>query len=172
VPVVKTQPEAGTNAPKWTLDVATAFIPDSPAAGKIHGRRFTCDRAIFQGGALSLIHGTETVPESSVTVFLFAQRPEHLTGKSLEVGADRTGRRPRVLMGWRTGQQPPVTETVETGYALQIAFGNLDEGKLPGIIFLGVPDEKKSFVAGTFMAEVLKPEASKPTGGTNLANKP
>src|SRR5262249_53800635 len=145
--VITSSKTPATNAPSWTLDLASALIPNTPAVGKIHGRRFTCDKATLQGGALSLIHGAESVPDCSLTVFLFSQKPEHLAGKALEVSAERAGRRPRVLIAWRTGHQPPVTETIETGYTLRIAFEDIEDGKMPGQIFLGAPDGKRSFVA-------------------------
>ena len=58
-------------------------------------------------------------------------------------------------------------ENITTGYALKVAFGEAANGRIPGKIYISLPDENKSFVAGTFNAEIRKappPKAKQPTG--------
>jgi len=40
------------------------------------------------------------------------------------------------------------------GYAMRLEFGKESDGKVPGKIYLCLPDEGKSFVAGTFQLEL------------------
>jgi hypothetical protein len=39
-------------------------------------------------------------------------------------------------------------------YAMRLQFKEKQNGALPGDIYLSLPDDSKSFVAGTFMAEL------------------
>src|SRR5262249_51785403 len=74
----------------WTLDLTNATIPDTPAAGSIHGSGFFCERSILQGGNLSLRQGASWPPDLGVSVLLHAQAGEELSGKTVEIWAERT----------------------------------------------------------------------------------
>ena len=39
-------------------------------------------------------------------------------------------------------------------YAMKLAFGEKKDGKLPGTIYICLPDQNESFVAGTFSVEM------------------
>ena len=39
---------------------------------------------------------------------------------------------------------------------MRLEFGKLSGGKLPGKIYLCLPDQEKSFIAGTFEVQVKK----------------
>src|ERR1035438_6462933 len=45
------------NDTNWMLDLGKAAIPDSTAAGRIHGRDFIAERAVLQNGTLTLRAG-------------------------------------------------------------------------------------------------------------------
>jgi hypothetical protein len=51
-------------------------------------------------------------------------------------------------------QDFPKSEMFMEKYAMKLEFGKEADEKLPGKIYLCMPDEAKSFVAGTFVAEV------------------
>ena len=70
-------------------------------------------------------------------------------------------RAPRVVLRWKDDQQQPATETITNGYALKLVFGQATNGRMPGKIYLCLPDAAKSFVAGTFDAEIRKPPPPK-----------
>ena len=81
-------------------------------------------------------------------------------GDKVEVGpgAEAAGRAPWVYLetagpkGRRTAA-PPVTD----GYTLRLTFGDKDaDGNLPGTIYLCLPGDDQSFLAGTFTAKVKK----------------
>jgi hypothetical protein len=74
---------------------------------------------------------------------------------------------PRVTLRWKDAAQKAVARVVDSGYALRIEFGAVAGSKLPGKIYLCLPDDPQSYVAGNFTADIIKP---KPT--TKPAAKP
>ena len=78
---------------------------------------------------------------------------EILSGRSFEVGANHAGFAPGVSLFWREGDMR-VMEMFTNGFAMKLEFGNVSSNQLPGKIYLCLPDEAKSYVAGTFTAEI------------------
>ena len=145
----------------WTLDLTNAAFPEAVAAGSIHGSGFRCEKAVLRGGLLSLIQGNAWPWDLSLALNLFARQGEELSGKTVQIPSDRP-RAPRVVLRWKDAQQQPATETISGGYALNLVFGEATNGRMPGKIFICLPDSSKSFVAGTFDAEIRKPAPQKP----------
>ena len=54
-----------------------------------------------------------------------------------------------------------VTKNYSEGYAMRVEFGEAANGRMPGKIFISLPDDAKSFAGGTFTAEIRKPSAPK-----------
>jgi hypothetical protein len=146
----------------WTLELAHAVIPEANAVGSIHNSGFFCEKAILQGGHLTLRQGKTGAADLGLTVQLFAQQGEDLSGKTVEVGPERPPPIPKVVMRWKDDQQKAITRSINGGYALRVEFGGAANGRMPGRIYIGLPDENKSFVAGTFDAEIRKPPPPKP----------
>ncbi|HSU53300.1 MAG TPA: hypothetical protein VLT36_04505 [Candidatus Dormibacteraeota bacterium] len=146
----------------WSMDLKELAFPDSPAAGSIHGSGFALDRAILQGGNLTLRQGKSGPPELGLTVQFFAQQGEELAGKSVEITPDRAPPVPKVTLRFRDDQNQESRKPINSGYALRVTFSEVANGHLPGKIFICLPDENKSFVAGTFDAELKKPNPPKP----------
>ncbi len=92
---------------------------------------------------------------------LFARQGEELSGKTVQIPADRP-RAPHVVLRWKDAQQQAQSETISRGYALNVVFGEATNARLAGKIYLCLPDEPKSFVAGTFDAEIRKAPPPKP----------
>jgi DNA-directed RNA polymerase subunit RPC12/RpoP len=145
----------------WTLDLTNAMFPETIAAGSIHGSGFLCEKAILQGGRLSLIQGKTSPSDLAIAVNLIARQGEELSGKTVQIAADRPRARP-VVLRWKDARQKPVAETISGGYALKLVFGEATNGRMPGKIFICLPDSSKSFVAGTFDAEIRKALPPKP----------
>ena len=59
----------------------------------------------------------------------------------------------RVMLRWRDGGQT-ARENFDGGYAMRLEFGALAGNRMPGKIYLCLPDETKSYVAGTFNVEI------------------
>jgi len=146
----------------WTLELTNAKVPETLAVGRIRGSGFLCERATLQGGTLTLRQGKTWPPDLGISVNFFAQQGEDLTGKTIEVGPDRPPPLPKVVLRWKNEQDKALTENLTQGYALKIVFGNPLEGRMPGRIYICLPDDLKSFVAGTFDAEIRKPPAPRP----------
>ncbi|HWX18380.1 MAG TPA: hypothetical protein VN578_00610 [Candidatus Binatia bacterium] len=145
----------------WTLDLTNAIVPDEVAAGSIHGGGFLCERASLQGGNLGLRQG-RTSQDLRINIVFFAKLGEELSGKTLEVTPERVPPLPKVTLHWTDDRNKGVNQNIPNGYALKIAFGPAANGRITGKLFIALPDESKSFVAGTFDAEIRKPPPPKP----------
>jgi DNA-directed RNA polymerase subunit RPC12/RpoP len=144
----------------WTLDLTNATVPDATAAGRIHGSGFLCEKAYLWGGQLSLSQGQTWPWDLGLTLHLFARQGEELSGKTVQIAPDRP-RAPRVILRWKDEQRQPATETINNGYALRVVFGQATNSHMPGTIYICLPDSDKSFVAGTFDAEIRRPSPPK-----------
>jgi DNA-directed RNA polymerase subunit RPC12/RpoP len=181
---VRKQPPVPTNAPPavvlntiypvptnftWTLDLTNAVLPDTPVAGRVHGNGFLCEQAILRGGSLWLQQGDARSWDLAIFVNLIARQGEDLSGKTVEIGPDRSSAPPAGLR-WRKEERKSAGRTFTNGYALKVVFGQATNKHMPGKIYLCLPDPAKSFVAGTFDAEIKKlpppkqphPKAPKP----------
>jgi len=159
----------------WTMDLSEAPIPEAAAVGSIHASGFFCERATLQGGHLTLRQGRSGPADLGITVQLFAQQGEELSGKTVEIKPDRVPPLPKIVLQWKDEQQKAVRKTFSNGYALKVAFGDAASGRIPGRIYISLPDENKSFVAGTFNAEIRKPsppKAKQPGAPQNTPQKP
>lgn len=145
----------------WTLDLSEAKIPEATAVGSIHASGFFCEHATLQGGHLTLRQGRSWPPDLGMTVELFAQQGEDLAGKTVEIQPDRAPPLPKIVLRWKDDQQKAVSRSINNGYALKVSFGDAASGRIPGKIYISLPDEHKSFVAGTFNAEIRKPNPPK-----------
>jgi len=144
----------------WTQDMAAIQIPEAPASGRVHGFSFNLDKATITGGTLNLRQGPKWPPDLGVTIYLFANRGEDLAGKTITVESTRP-ESPKVTLRWRHDQQQAVTENLRGGYALRLEFGDVSGKSLPGKIYIATSDDGKSFLAGTFAAEIRKPNPPK-----------
>ncbi len=154
-PVIVAPPPNETN---WTLTLSAAVIPDAPAAGHIHGKDFIRQHAYLEGGTLTMRTDNPGSPDLGLSVYLHANRSQDLAGRTVSITSDFTNA-PPVRLRWKDDEQQPVTKDFKEGYALRIEFGQLAGKRLPGKFYLAVPDAMKSYVAGTFNAEIRKSKA-------------
>ncbi len=154
------QVAATVNDTNWTLNLMSVEFPDSPVTGRIGGRAFTLHRALLRGGTLELRQG-DRAPDMGFTINFFAKRSEELARQSIAIEADRTNS-PKVTLRIRDNPQQAIAQTFFHGYALRLDFGQLTNGHLPGKIYFCSPDPAKSWLAGTFTADIRKPGPSKP----------
>jgi hypothetical protein len=156
----------------WSLELTNADLPEATAVGRIHGGGFFCERATLQGVAardaknparcdLTLRQGKTGPPDLGITVQLFAQQGEELSGKTIEITPDRSPPVPKIILRWKDDQDKAVNHNVNDGYALKLVFGDASNNRIPGKIYVALPDDAKSFVAGTFSAEIRKPAPPK-----------
>ncbi len=139
----------------WNMDLHEAIIPEEPVLGKIHGESFTMDSAKIQGGILTLSKGKDFAPEQSTLIFLFLKTGERLEGKQYNISRDQGKGVPHIHIKWRAvGKEGLETEMFMRDYAMHLEFGEVENGKVPGKIYLSLPDKMQSFLAGTFVADI------------------
>ena len=138
----------------WMLDLSDATVPPSPAAGRINGQDFICERATLQGGLLTLRNG-----DLSFVINFAGANAQMLSGKSINVATNAPSAA-RVVLRWKEGDHP-MHQTFTNGYALHLDFDEAANNRISGKIYLCTSDEQKSYVAGTFKAEIRKPKPKK-----------
>jgi DNA-directed RNA polymerase subunit RPC12/RpoP len=146
-PALMAPPANDTN---WMLDLKEAVVPDSTAAGRVEGQDFICDRATLQGGLLTLRYG-----DLSFAIDFTGANPQMLSGKTINV-ATNAALAAHVTLRWKDGDRSR-HETFTNGYALLLDFDEVTNNRIAGKIYLCTSDEEKSYVAGTFKADIRKP---------------
>jgi hypothetical protein len=133
----------------WNIDLANAEFPERHASGRLHSADFTVETVIFQNGSLILRQDTGFSRQFVIGIPL--KPGETIPGKSFQVTATDSNSQPRIVMNWKdeTGK-PPGTQSFTKGYAMKLEFGAAADGKVPGKIYLCVPDAEQSYVAGNF----------------------
>jgi hypothetical protein len=142
----------------YLLNLAGVKIPDSTAAGRIHGEDFLTERAVYARGSLTLRTGRKGPVNFGVSINFNGAEAEALAGKNLNIVAD-TNKSALVTLHWPEDGETHEThkDSYEINYALRLEFGSLTNRHLPGRIYLCTPDPQKSYVMGTFNAEVSVP---------------
>jgi hypothetical protein len=144
----------------WSLDVYNLTVPDTNAVGRVLDRDFICQKALLLGGVLILRQNREDLPEMRVVVYLPPKQTEEWQRQSVTVTTNDTVW-PRVELRRVEGRRT-IAKVFTNSYALQLEFGELGDGKMPGKIYLCLPDDAKSRVAGTFSAEIRPGPAERP----------
>jgi hypothetical protein len=144
----------------WMLTLNTNAIPDAPVSGRVHGQDFIVQHAGLQNGTLSLRcggHGSEL----GVWINFSGAPAETLSGRTINITthADKAA---KITLRWHDADGTRTNESFEGGYAMRLEFGTLADNRIPGKIHLCLPDEQKSYVLGSFTAEVRKPKPKEP----------
>jgi tetratricopeptide (TPR) repeat protein len=149
------RPPSRASSVSPSMDLNNVGIPDATASGKLHGRDFTVENAKIENGILSLRQGEDFFADNEVMIFLFLKEGETLDGKTYNVSSDHGFGVPHIHMKWRPeGKDLPETEMFMKDYAMRLELGKRGDEVLPGKIYLSLPDDLKSFVAGTFKADI------------------
>jgi DNA-directed RNA polymerase subunit RPC12/RpoP len=146
----------------WTLELTNVSLPEMSAAGSLHAVGFFSEKATLQGGVLTLRQGKGSPPDLALSVHFFAQQGEELSGKMVEIDPERQPPLPKVVLRWKGDDDKAASRTFNGGYALRVEFGEAANARVPGKIYIALPDEAKSFVGGNFVAEIRKPSPPKP----------
>lgn len=126
-------------------------IPAQPAKGQVGGKSFTVEAAVFEGGALTLRQGAD----SAVRVDLTNMPWSAPAGKVFKFTPTSSGEPPQVAIRWKdAGQARARVKRFGGKYTLQLEFGSERDNKLPGKIYLVLPAEAKTSIAGTFEADI------------------
>lgn len=152
-PVGVTAPADYAGSNLWTLDLSEAKFPETLVAGSLHHEAFLLERATLSGSNLTLRVGRNGPVKLGLNVYFFNREAEELSGKAAEV-KPADPKAPRVVLRWEDGQ----SQTFHDGYAMKVEFGTLNNNTIPGKLFICLPDDSKSWVAGTFRAEIRRPK--------------
>jgi hypothetical protein len=141
----------------WTMKLKGVEIPATPVTGRIHGQPFKMEKVTLENGWLDFRQGSDFFADREIDVVVFENDTAKLSGRTFTVPTKEFGNNPHIWMKWKEGgEATPKQRSFMDRYALRLEFGTLSGGKLPGKIYLCVPDKEKSFVAGTFEAEVKR----------------
>ena len=139
----------------WIESLDGVQIPEQTASGMIHGDRFTVESAILENGILTIRDGKDFFPDHALTIFLFLDKGDTGEGKSFDIKKTGGFSSPHIHMKYiLEGRDLPETEMFMDNYVMRLDFGNMENNRLPGKIYICLPDEMKSFVGGTFMADM------------------
>ena len=145
-----------TPPPAVAGDVTQGDIPANRASGSVHGVPFTVEKAKLQNDILFLRQGGDFFADSSFAIFTFGGSVEELEGRRFLVKPDRKSQGPVPHIHLRhkvEGSNLPKTDTFLKGYSMNLEFGTVTDGTIPGKVHLRLPGDA-GFVAGTFEAEV------------------
>jgi RNA polymerase sigma factor (sigma-70 family) len=155
----QTPPSASTTGinehPAWTDDLARMEYPEGAAAGRILGRAFKMDAAKLEPtGALTLYQSSDLLPDASIVIFL--KRGEAIEDTRREIGKDTPAaqRLPIHLRCMTPGPNSPMASVFVAGYRMRLEFGTAKDGVVPGLIYVCLPDESRSVVAGAFTVKL------------------
>ena len=144
-------PAAPPPKPVYEMDPAKHAIPPGPVTGVLGGAEFT-PQASIEGDYLIFRSSKSGSPiaEREVMLRLRINPTQSLQNRKWKVGPETPPGLdvPEILVAL-PGRQ---THMDANGYALTLELGGRKDGKLPGKIFLSLPGEEKSFLAGSFVA--------------------
>jgi len=147
----------------WALNLdAVTNLPDAPVSGRIHTNNFIIERAYFStNGTLTLRSGTHGPVEFGVLISFTGAQAESLSGQTLNVttNADKAA---KVSLRWKDDTGTVQKNNFDNGYAMRLEFGALSNNRLPGKIYLCLPDDEKSYLMGSFNANASKPKPKVP----------
>jgi tetratricopeptide (TPR) repeat protein len=139
----------------WRMNLEGVHIPAGPASGRIHGDPVTIDEAVLEHSILTLRDGKNFFPDHAFMIFLFLKKGETPESKTYAVSKESGFGSPHIHMKWKQqGKDLPQTKIWMNEYAMLLQFGKRNGGEMPGKIYLCIPDERKSYVAGTFTAHI------------------
>ena len=150
----------------WTLEVASAKIPEGRVNGMISGTNFLAETIRVEPTATAqvfrLTQGALASPDREFLVYLHLKPGETIAGHTWSVSKDmKANEVPQVTKRWKTNPRyAPLLKQFPAGYAMKLEFGPLTNGVIPGRVFLALPDTEHSVAAGLFIASTATAETS------------
>lgn len=152
--------------PAWAEDVSNHEVPNQSVQGKLQGIDFSPDRVEYQNGIFSFREGGSTIMgEREIILFMFLPEDEKLEGKTFKITPSTGYSSPHVHTHWKPkGSDDSKTDIMVQGYSMRLDFeAAAKNGKLNGRIYLALPKNKNTVVAGKF---------SIPVAGATIAPAP
>jgi len=153
--VAETPVKVKTTAISWKEDLKNVKIPGTVPGGMINGEKFVSKSAEISNGILTIRDGEDFFPDHAVMIFLFLKKDEKPEKKSYNISRTSGFGSPHIHLKWKPeNSKVPKTKIFTKDYSMRLNLGTIKNGKLPGKIYLCLPDEMKSVVAGSFTAVV------------------
>lgn len=152
-PPAPTDPTPAPAADPYELDPAKHAIPAGTVSGKLAGKPFSPDAAI-EGNKLTFRTGKDFIPDATLEIDIPAGQPVEGSKIVLSTKGEQPNA-PVLSVGTKQAEQLK-HELFADRYALTLELGKRAAGKLPGKIYLCLPDDAKSYLAGTFDAEWIR----------------
>ncbi len=135
-------------------DISTQTIPEKPAAGKVQGKWFKVENATLEEGSLRLWAGDGFLSHlEEFEIDLSREKLDDFSGKTFAVKL-KQDTNIQITRAYSTSNSSIKTSTYLGDFTMKLEFGIAKDGKIPGKIHLRVPDDKTSYVAGTFEAVI------------------
>ena len=140
----------------WSNNLANVLIPSKAITGKLHGQAFSFDRAEIKDGILTIRQGKDFFIDRGVVIFLFTDKWELPFGKTFRIDKNSPGfGNPHIHMKWKQqGKSIPGTKIYTQDYVMLLQFGQEQNKQILGKIYISFPDNEKSYLAGTFRANI------------------
>ncbi len=146
---------AGSPTAEKSAKTDAPAIPPTPAKGQVHGKPFLVESSSIENGLLVLKLGKDVSADLEIQIMLLTPQWEVPAGKSFKMPGTAGAAAPQVVLLWKeAGQSESSEQKFKDKYVLTLEFGQEKDKKLPGKIYLSLPDETKSNVAGTFEADI------------------
>ncbi|MBA4189388.1 MAG: hypothetical protein C0467_15435 [Planctomycetaceae bacterium] len=144
----------GQEADLYEIDPAKHILPQTPARGRLRGKPFTPDRVELEGKRLSFRQGKDFFADLELSLQLNDKKD--LTDGLKQIV--RTSQKwsdgiPSLQVSSREGKNLPDTKFISDDYALTLELGKATKGKIPGSIYICLPDSHRSYLVGTFVAQ-------------------
>jgi len=124
---------------------------------------------------LRFLQGPLASPDREILIYLRPKPGEGLGGMSLTISNEMRGSSlPSITKLWKTNPRyGPTVKPFAYGYAMQLELSQPTNGLIAGKVFLALPDNEQSVIAGRFTAADNIPELTAPTApGATAATLP
>lgn len=151
------QPTLGQSPPAsdgdaWLRELATMKFPREFAHGKLHNLPFKVENADFDGQFLHLVEGENWI--SGKLCLAIAINDKKIEGKDFTVPSEN-GEGPNSITTvnkiWENKDGSHTTRALNSGYAMRLHFGKLENGLIPTYVLIRINDTgraERDYVAG------------------------
>lgn len=138
---------------KWAIDKPMASIPDTPLAGAIFGKAFASGSVTLNEHTLTFTSKGKVGgwPESELIIFVNMKEGK----KKWMITPASDGHQPHIHMRFaKKGKTFPGTLIFMEEYSMKLVFTKVTKTKAKGRIHISLPDYKKSYLVGSFTANI------------------
>jgi hypothetical protein len=160
---VKAEMQSGSFSTNFTsggveADRPPLPVPANAVRGTIKGQPFTYTKSTLNKAMsmLTISEGSGFIADREVTIFLFLKPDESLENRTFRFNATGNGMFPHVHLSWKAdgANEGLKTQTVTSGYTLEMKTGSITDKSISGSIHLKVTGKTPAELDGNFNATV------------------